>query len=74
MPRNPRCAAGLLAVALFALTFQEAGAASHSALRADRILVEKSARRLTLLWQGRPLKYYRVALGDKPAGRKQCQG
>ena len=77
MPRNPRCAPGLLAGALFALTFltfQEAGAAARSALRADRILVEKSARRLTLLRQGRTLKSYRVALGPAPAGRKQCQG
>ena len=56
------------------LTLQGAGAASRSALRADRILVEKSARRLTLLWKGRAVKSYRVALGDKPLGRKQCQG
>lgn len=43
-------------------------------LRADRILVEKSHHRLTLLWQGKAMKSYRVALGGAPAGRKQCQG
>ncbi len=43
-------------------------------LRADRILVEKSHRRLTLLWKGKPVKSYDVALGGAPAGRKQCQG
>lgn len=77
MSRPPWSAAGLLGGALCALvflTFHEAGAASHSALRADRILVDKSARRLTLLWKGRPLKSYRVALGRAPTGRKQCQG
>jgi murein L,D-transpeptidase YafK len=42
--------------------------------RADRILVEKSHRRLTLLWKGTPVRSYRVALGGAPAGRKQCQG
>lgn len=46
----------------------------HQPLRADRILVEKSHRRLTLLWKGTPVKSYDVALGGAPAGRKQCQG
>ncbi|MFL6233207.1 MAG: murein L,D-transpeptidase family protein [Thermoanaerobaculia bacterium] len=42
--------------------------------RADRILVEKSHRRLTLLWKGTPVRSYRVALGRAPDGRKRCQG
>lgn len=41
---------------------------------ADRILVEKKARKLTLLRAGKPLKSYRVALGPEPVGDKQCQG
>ena len=41
---------------------------------ADRILVEKKARKLTLLRGGKPLKNYRVALGPEPVGDKQCQG
>ena len=41
---------------------------------ADRILVEKSARRLTL-WRGQTaLKTYRVALGHAPVGAKEYEG
>ena len=41
---------------------------------ADRVLVEKGARRLTLLRDGTPLKTYRVALGRAPVGPKQQEG
>jgi murein L,D-transpeptidase YafK len=41
---------------------------------ADRILVEKSARRLTLLRNGNALKTYRVALGRAPVGAKEYEG
>jgi murein L,D-transpeptidase YafK len=41
---------------------------------ADRILMEKSARRLTLFSSGRKLKEYRVALGFSPVGPKQREG
>jgi murein L,D-transpeptidase YafK len=37
---------------------------------ADKILIEKKARRLTLLSQDRVLKTYTVALGKKPEGAK----
>jgi murein L,D-transpeptidase YafK len=43
-------------------------------LHADKILVEKSQRRLTLLWHGAAVKTYRVALGRTPVGPKQCEG
>ncbi len=43
-------------------------------LTADRVLVEKSARRLTLLRDGRVLKTYAVALGSSPRGHKQQEG
>jgi murein L,D-transpeptidase YafK len=42
--------------------------------RADRILVEKSARRMTLFWKGAPLKIYRIALGRGEPGPKMQQG
>jgi murein L,D-transpeptidase YafK len=42
--------------------------------RADRILVEKSARRLTLFRGDRPLKNYAVALGRAPQGAKKQEG
>jgi murein L,D-transpeptidase YafK len=41
---------------------------------ADRVLVEKSARRLTLLRGGNALKTYRVALGPAPSGAKEYEG
>jgi hypothetical protein len=41
---------------------------------ADRILVEKSARRLTLFQKGRALKIYSVALGRAPEGAKEYEG
>lgn len=41
---------------------------------ADRVLVEKSARRLTLLRNGSALKAYRVALGRAPIGAKEYEG
>src|SRR3982074_2247288 len=45
-----------------------------SHITADRVLVEKAARRLTLLRSGKPLKSYRVALGRAPAGPKEQEG
>ena len=41
---------------------------------ADRVLVEKSARRLTLMRNGNALKTYRVALGRAPIGPKEYEG
>jgi murein L,D-transpeptidase YafK len=41
---------------------------------ADRVLVEKSARRLTLLRDGQTLKTYHVALGRAPVGPKEYEG
>ena len=40
----------------------------------DRVLVEKSERRLTLLHDGVAVKTYRVALGREPVGDKERQG
>lgn len=42
--------------------------------RANRIVVEKSARRLTLFQGTTPLKTYRVALGRAPVGPKEREG
>ena len=42
--------------------------------RADRIVVEKSARKLTLFRGETPLKSYSVALGRTPKGTKQREG
>jgi tetratricopeptide (TPR) repeat protein len=41
---------------------------------ADRIVIEKEARRLTLFTNGEVLKTYRIALGGNPVGPKERQG
>jgi murein L,D-transpeptidase YafK len=41
---------------------------------ADRVLVEKAARRLTLFRENKPVKTYRVALGHSPVGPKEKEG
>lgn len=42
--------------------------------RATSILMEKQARRLTLLQDGKIIKTYRAALGGNPTGPKQREG
>jgi murein L,D-transpeptidase YafK len=42
--------------------------------RADRVVIVKSQRTLTLLRQGKVLKIYKVALGGEPRGPKTRQG
>ncbi|RDZ29657.1 hypothetical protein DX914_02085 [Lysobacter silvisoli] len=42
--------------------------------RADRIVVDKSERRMQLLREGRVLASYRIDLGDAPSGHKHRQG
>lgn len=41
---------------------------------ADKILIEKKARRLTLLSNGEVIKTYKIALGGNPEGPKERQG
>jgi len=41
---------------------------------ADKILIEKKERRLTLISKGNVLKVYRIALGGNPNGPKERQG
>jgi tetratricopeptide (TPR) repeat protein len=41
---------------------------------ADKILIEKQERRLTLFSKGKALKTYRIALGGNPDGPKEKQG
>jgi len=40
----------------------------------DRIVIEKSARKLSVFSNGKKLKTYRVALGRNPVGTKQEEG
>jgi len=41
---------------------------------ADKILIEKRERRLTLISKGKVLKTYKIALGGNPNGSKERQG
>ena len=41
---------------------------------ADKVLIEKKERRLTLLSEGEVIKTYRIALGGNPVGPKERQG
>jgi murein L,D-transpeptidase YafK len=53
---------------------RKTGHPAASAVFADYILVEKSARRLTLFANDRVLKTYSVALGGNAVGHKQQEG
>jgi murein L,D-transpeptidase YafK len=71
----------LIVLAVLCLVILAGLAAAHLNLRplplgavADRVLVEKSARRLTLLNKGAILKTYPVALGREPIGAKEEEG
>jgi murein L,D-transpeptidase YafK len=41
---------------------------------ADKVLIEKKARKLTLLRGSTAIRNYRIALGNAPEGPKICQG
>jgi len=64
---------GLAVVALSAAAYLNFTPLPPNAV-ADRIVVEKSARRLTLFQSGRALKSYSVALGGAPVGAKEYEG
>lgn len=43
-------------------------------IKADRILVEKNSRRMTLLFEDKIIKTYKISLGKQPIGAKIKQG
>jgi murein L,D-transpeptidase YafK len=67
-----------LLLAMLLLPFLAVEGAAESVLLqgvvADKVLVEKAQRRLTLLANGQVLKSYRVALGGNPVGAKEKLG
>ena len=69
-------AAGLLAVVGwdFLQLGRKASDPAPADKRANLIVVEKSARRMTLMRDGQVLKSYDVALGSAPRGHKQQEG
>jgi murein L,D-transpeptidase YafK len=77
MGRAVQCLAGLalLAGAHAALASQRTVQQAEPAARqADRVVIEKSRRTLTLYAGDRRLARFRVALGKAPVGRKLCRG
>ncbi len=70
MPGSATYVCAILLVALLAAPFLFAA----DGARADRVLIEKAARRLTLLSGGKAMKTYKVALGRNPVGPKVMEG
>lgn len=69
----------LLAFTLFSLALAGHAATAPAAPAApvatvDKVLVEKSQRRLLLISQGKTLKSYRISLGKQPLGAKLREG
>jgi murein L,D-transpeptidase YafK len=50
------------------------GTAEQTKVVADKVLVEKALRRLTLFQNGKSIKTYKVALGKNPVGPKVQKG
>ena len=63
----------ILAIALLPLLASLSFASAHE-LKADRVLVKKSERKLYLLMAGEVIGEYTVSLGSNPTGHKQQQG
>jgi len=67
----------LLVAVVGMIAFGAANYESHplpADAHADRVVVEKSARKLTLFRSETPLKSYSVALGRAPEGTKEREG
>ena len=73
--RLTHASAAAIAAAL-ALSFASDSTAQAlpRALQADRLVVHKADRTLTLYWHGAKLKSYRIALGGQPLGPKSARG
>lgn len=65
---------GALFGALTGIVPADGSALVARGVRADSILVEKGARRLTLFAEGQPVRIYYVALGRSPVGDKERIG
>jgi murein L,D-transpeptidase YafK len=53
---------------------QDAGPKSANEAVADRVVIDKAARKLTLHRRQSAIRTYRIALGGQPTGKKQCHG
>jgi murein L,D-transpeptidase YafK len=64
----------LVALAFACLPGWGGGVTPAAGKKADRIVIVKSARTLTLMSRGNVLKTYKVALGGQPIGAKEQVG
>lgn len=62
------------ALLLACLLLQPVGSAALDFPQADEVLVEKAARKLHLLKDGKPFRTFRIALGVSPEGDKREEG
>ncbi len=70
----PRICPFLAVLAVAGVVAAEARQAIPAGTLADRVVIEKGARRLSLFSGARTLKVYRIALGTNPVGPKQQEG
>lgn len=65
----------LFLTAIMALTLAGCGSAPpKQRIWADQVVVKKSKRKMALLRNGKVLREYRIALGDRPWGHKRQEG
>jgi len=64
----------ILITSVFFLSKESASNKLSIGIKADKILIEKSGRRLILLKGNKVLKQHRIALGRHPRGKKLKQG
>lgn len=57
-----------------AMAGEALAAVNPTAMIIDKIIVEKTERRLTLLSEGRPVRTWPIALGWEPEGHKRYEG
>jgi len=72
--RSAQLAPALLLGVLLALGGCATKAPEPPALTADRVVVNKSERKMQLIKAGQVVREYRINLGDNPYGHKQRQG
>jgi len=61
-------------VAILSIKARRIGNPLPANITADKVLIEKSKRRLTLLNKNTPLKIYEISLGKEPIGKKTEEG
>jgi murein L,D-transpeptidase YafK len=74
MNRKPNQLIVTLICLSIALLYLTSLAVASSNVLADKILIEKKDRKMTLFSQGQAIKSYKVALGGNPVGAKERKG